>query len=39
MHAVFAMGLLIALCATAEAAPARRAHQHVIVRGGACPTT
>jgi hypothetical protein len=32
MRAVLAMGLLIALCAIAEAAPARRAHQHVIVR-------
>jgi hypothetical protein len=31
-RAVFAMGLLIALCAIAEAAPAQRAHQHVIVR-------
>jgi hypothetical protein len=32
MRAVLAMGLLIALCAIAEAAPAQRAHQHVIVR-------
>ena len=31
MRAVLAMGLLIALCAIAEAA-ARRTHQHVIVR-------
>jgi len=32
MRAVLAMGLLIALCAIAEGAPARRGHQHVIVR-------
>jgi hypothetical protein len=32
MRAVLAMGLLIALCAFAEAAPAQRARQHVIVR-------
>jgi hypothetical protein len=32
MRAVLAMGLLIALCGIVEAAPARRAHQHVIVR-------
>jgi hypothetical protein len=32
MRAVLAVGVLIALCAIAEAAPARRAHQHVIVR-------
>ena len=32
MRAVLAMGMVIALCAIAEAAPAQRAHQHVIVR-------
>ena len=32
MRAVLAMGLLIALCAIAEPAPAQRARQHVIVR-------
>jgi hypothetical protein len=32
MRAVLGMGLLIALCAFAAAAPAQRAHQHVIVR-------
>jgi hypothetical protein len=32
MRAVLALGLLIALCAIAEAAPAQRARQHVIVR-------
>jgi len=32
MRAVLAMGLLVALCAVAEAAPVQRAHQHVIVR-------
>ena len=32
MRAVLAVGLLIAVCAIAEAAPAQRAHQRVIVR-------
>ena len=32
MRAVLAMGMVIALCAIAEAAPAQRAHQHVMVR-------
>ena len=39
MRAVLAMGLLIALCAIAEAAPAQRAHQRVIVRPNQGVTT
>ena len=32
MRAVLAMGLLIALCTSADAAPARRSHQPIVVR-------
>jgi hypothetical protein len=39
MRAILAMGLLIALCASADAATVHRSHRHVILRSNPGITT